>query len=232
MNAAGTSRSAKPGGRTLANDAYERVRAAILTGRFRPGDRLRFADLQALCGMSVTPVREALARLTAEGFAVLDDHRGYSVASLSLSELRDITANRKRCEGEALRLSIARGDAEWEARIVASHHLLSRLPQGREDMPSVISAGWDARHAAYHQALISACGSPILLDICARLFAHADRYRRISVSLAGAQRDAAAEHRLILERALARDADAAVEALQAHYQNTADAIEAFLETAG
>ncbi|HVK90916.1 MAG TPA: FCD domain-containing protein [Mycoplana sp.] len=224
--------TAKPGGRTLAGGAYERILAAIQTGRFRPGDRLRFADLQALCDMSVTPVREALARLTAEGFTVLDDHRGYSVARLSLLELRDITANRKLCEGEALRLSIARGDADWEARIVASHHLLSRLPQGRDDMPSVIHADWDVRHAAFHHALISACGSPILLDICARLFAHADRYRRISVSLAGLQRDAATEHRLIVEKTLARDADAAVAALHAHYQKTAEALEAFFEGAG
>ena len=81
----------RAGGKTLAADAYTAIRQTIRSGTFKPGDRLRFADLQALCGMSVTPVREALARLTAEGFTVLDDHRGYSVASLSLEELRDIT---------------------------------------------------------------------------------------------------------------------------------------------
>src|SRR6218665_4012288 len=101
----------KPGGRTLAGDAYEAIRQSIRTGAVKPGDRLRFADLQTLCGMSVTPVREALARLTAEGFTVLDDHRGYSVAPLSLAELRDITATRQLCEGEALRLSVLNGDA-------------------------------------------------------------------------------------------------------------------------
>lgn len=219
----------RPTGKTLAGDAYDRIRAEIQAGRFRPGDRLRFAELQALCAMSVTPVREALARLTAEGLTVLDDHRGYSVAPLSLAEMRDITANRMLCEGEALRLSVERGDADWEARLVAAHHLMARLPQGRDDMPSVIRDDWDARHAAFHQALISACGSPVLLDICARLFGHADRYRRVSVSLSGAQREVEAEHRLIMERALARDADGAVAALRAHYQTTADALERFFE---
>lgn len=219
----------KPVGRTLAGGAYDRIRAGIQTGHFPPGARLRFAELQTLCDMSVTPVREALARLTAEGFTVLDDHRGYSVASLSLAELRDITANRVLCESEALRLSVARGDAEWEGRVVAAHHLMTRLPQGRDDMPSVIRKDWDKRHAAFHQALIAACGSPILLDICARLFDHADRYRRVSVSLTGAQRDADTEHRLIMERALARDAAGAAEALRAHYQATAQALEAFFD---
>ncbi len=99
-------------GRTLAGDAYEAIRQAIGVGTFKPGDRLSFADLQALCNMSVTPVREALARLTAEGFTVLDDHRGYTVAPLSLAELRDVTATRQLCEGEALRLSVLNGDAD------------------------------------------------------------------------------------------------------------------------
>ncbi|MDX3927053.1 MAG: FCD domain-containing protein [Shinella sp.] len=215
--------------RTLAADAYRLIQEGIRSGRFKPGDRLRFADLQQLCDMSVTPVREALARLTAEGFTTLDDHRGYSVAGLSLAELRDITANRQLCEGEALRLSILNGDAEWEARVVAAHHLMSRIPQGREDIPSAMREDWEERHAAFHTALISACGSPILLEICAKLFSRADRYRRVSVSIAGASRDVAAEHRAILERTLDRDAAGAVHALRGHYQRTADALEAFFE---
>lgn len=217
----------RAGGKTLAADAYAAIRQAIRSGAFKPGDRLRFADLQALCGMSVTPVREALARLTAEGFTVLDDHRGYSVASLSLEELRDITAARQLCEGEALRLSVTKGDADWEARVIAAHHLMTRVPQAREDIPSAMREDWEARHAAFHAALISACGSPILLEICERLFSRADRYRRMSVSLSSGVRDVEGEHRQIMERALAREPDAAAEMLRAHYGRTAEALETF-----
>jgi DNA-binding GntR family transcriptional regulator len=217
----------RAGGKTLAADAYAAIRQTIRSGTFKPGDRLRFADLQALCGMSVTPVREALARLTAEGFTVLDDHRGYSVASLSLEELRDITAARQLCEGEALRLSVTKGDADWEARVVAAHHLMTRIPQAREDIPSAMREDWEARHAAFHAALVSACGSPILLDICERLFSRADRYRRLSVSLSGGARDVEGEHRQIMERALAHDADGAATLLRAHYGRTAAALETF-----
>ena len=217
----------KGSGRTLAGDAYAAIRQSIRSGAFKPGDRLRFADLQALCGMSVTPVREALARLTAEGFTTLDDHRGYSVASLSLEELRDITAARRLCEGEALRLSVARGDAEWEARVIAAHHLMARIPQAREDIPSAMREDWEARHAAFHAALISACGSSILLEICEKLFSRADRYRRLSVSLSGATRDVTGEHRRLMELALGRQADGAAEALREHYGRTAAALEGF-----
>ncbi|MGQ3294955.1 MAG: GntR family transcriptional regulator, partial [Shinella sp.] len=163
----------KGSGRTLAAEAYAAIRQAIRTGAFKPGDRLRFADLQALCGMSVTPVREALARLTAEGFTSLDDHRGYSVARLSLEELRDVTATRQLCEGEALRLSVLKGDADWEGRVIAAHHLMARIPQAREDIPSAMREDWEARHTTFHAALISACGSPALLEICGKLFSRA-----------------------------------------------------------
>ena len=219
----------RAGGRTLAGDAYEAIRQAIRSGSVKPGERLRFADLQALCGMSVTPVREALARLTAEGFTVLDDHRGYSVASLSLSELRDLTAARQLCEGEALRLSVEKGDADWEARVIAAHHLMARIPQAREDIPSAIREDWEERHAAFHAALISACGSPILLEICEKLFSRADRYRRLSVSISAGARDPAAEHRRLMELALARDGQGAGAALREHYGRTAAALEGFLK---
>ena len=217
------------GARTLAGDAYETIRGAIRSGRFEPGDRLRFADLQALCGMSVTPVREALARLTAEGFTLLDDHRGYSVAPLSLEELCDITATRQLCEGEALRLSVLKGDADWEARVIAAHYLMARTPQVREDIPSAMREDWEARHAAFHAALLSACGAPILMEICEKLFSRADRYRRLSVSLSGGARDVAGEHRRLMELALARDAEGAVKALREHYGLTAAALEGFFK---
>ena len=219
----------KQSGSTLAGDAYRLIREGIRNGRFAPGERLRFADLQAFCGTSVSPLREALTRLTAEGFAVLDDHRGYSVAPLSLAELRDITANRRLLEGEALRLSIRHGEAEWEARLIAAHHLMTRVPQGRDDLPSAISEDWEARHAVFHATLIEACGSPILIEMCSKLFSRADRYRRMSVSLSGPTRDVEGEHRAILEKTLARDASGAADALGDHYQRTADALERFFD---
>jgi DNA-binding GntR family transcriptional regulator len=214
-------------GRTLAGDAYDAIRQSIRSGAFKPGDRLRFSDLQALCAMSVTPVREALARLTAEGFTVLDSHRGYSVASLSLAELRDVTAARQLCESEALRLSVLQGDADWEGRVIAAHHLMARIPQAREDIPSAMREDWEARHATFHAALISACGSQVLLEICEKLFSRADRYRRMSVSLSGAERDVIGEHRKLMELALARDSEGAAAALREHYGRTAAALESF-----
>ncbi|MBP2298835.1 GntR family transcriptional regulator [Azospirillum picis] len=216
--------------RTLAADAYAAIHRAIRSGSLKPGQRLRFAELQALCGMSVSPVREALVRLTAEGFTVSDDHRGFSVSPLSVEELLDIVNARKLLEGEALRLSIEHGDAEWEGHLLAAHHLMARLPRERDDLPTAMREDWEQRHADFHRILISACGSPILIELCGKLFVRADRYRRMSVSVPKQNRDVVREHERIMTCAIERKAEEAVEALRDHYQQTADAVERLFQT--
>lgn len=228
--AGGAAVKERPEARTLAGDAYAVIHHAIRSGALAPGQRLRFADLQILCGMSVSPVREALVRLTAEGFTVSDDHRGFSVAPVSVAELMDIVNTRKLLEGEALRLSIRHGDAEWESRLLATHHLMAKLPRERDDLPSAMREDWERHHAEFHRTLIAACRSPILIELCEKLYARADRYRRLSVSVPNQRRDPAAEHQRILSSTLGRDAAAAVAALREHYQRTADAVQGLFES--
>lgn len=214
--------------KTLAENAYLRIRDAIREGTFQPGSRLRFADLQALCDMSVTPVREALTRLTAEGFTTVEENRGYRVAPLSIDEFMDIARARQLIEGEALKLSIMNGDAEWEGALVSAHHLMKRADRTSSSAPTVVQEDWNFRHAVFHRTLISACGSPTLLTISEGLFDRADRYRRLSWAIPNNPRAIDDEHRLIFESALARDVDAAVEHLCVHYERTAQQVQAFL----
>ena len=214
--------------KTLAERAYLRIRDLVRDGSLEPGTRLRFAELQELCGMSVTPVREALARLTAEGFTTLEENRGYRVAPLSIDELRDIARARQLIEGQALRLSIENGDAEWEGALVSAHHLMQRIARTTAGAPTVVDEDWNFRHAVFHRTLIAACGSPVLLAICEGLFDRADRYRRLSWAIPNNPRAIDEEHRLIFERALARKVEPAVEILCQHYERTAQQVEAFL----
>jgi GntR family transcriptional regulator, carbon starvation induced regulator len=148
--------------RTLADEAYSRIREAMHTGLLKPGHKLRFSELQELTDTSVTPVREALARLTAEGFTELEGHRGYRVAPVSSADLWDIVRNRQRLESEALSLSIKHGDDHWEAQMITAHHLLARTDRERADLPTAVDEQWEQRHQAFHEALIAACQSKVL----------------------------------------------------------------------
>jgi DNA-binding GntR family transcriptional regulator len=213
--------------RTLADEAYSRIRSAMHSGQLEPGQRLRFSDLQALTDTSVTPVREALARLTAEGFTELEGHRGYRVAPVSSEDLWDVVKNRQQLESEALRLSIELGDDHWEAQLISAHHLLSRMDRERADLPTAVNEQWEKRHDVFHETLIGACHSKVLLSFCSQLSGRANRYRRLSIS--APPRDIKTEHRLIFEATIGRDAQTATRLLRDHFERTARMVDELLK---
>lgn len=212
--------------------AWQALRSAILEGRFKPGAPLRFQELQELCGMSVSPVREALAQLVAAGLVEGEHNRGYRVTALSLADLDDLVRTRTLVEGWALEESIKRGDEHWEARLISSLHLLERLPRLQGEVSGLHDERWELRHADFHAALLSECGSHILLEFCRALYDRADRYRRFSLSVEVGPRDVGAEHRSILEATLDRDAAKARGLLAAHYENTAAFVREHMRSQG
>lgn len=210
---------------TLANLAYARISNAITIGVLKPGQRVRFEDLRELCQTSISPVREALTRLTAEGLTTLEGHRGYRVAPLSRDDLWDTVRTRQLVEGRAVRQAVAEGGEAWEAALVSAYHLMSRWRHAHGAEPSAGTEDWHRHHVRFHQALIAGCGSPLLLGFCETLAQRAERYRRLSLG-APYDRDIHREHADIYEAALRRDAAEAEARLCFHYEQTARALEA------
>lgn len=207
----------QPGG-TLARTICDRIRADILTGKRKPGTKIRLEELKSEFEVSWSPIREALSRLAAEGLILTEGQRGYRVAPVSRADLDEIIRLRTHLESMALRASIAKGDDAWEAEVVAAHHRLSKLEDRRWDPDE--AEQWERRHHAFHTALTRACDSPILLQFCAQLHELNDRYRRLFLSAYKFDRDVAGEHRAIAEATLARDADKACRLLETHIQRT------------
>lgn len=77
---------------------------------------------------------------------------------------------------------------------------------------------WKDLHREYHLALLSACGSKVLIDFCDQLLFQTLRYRNISGNSEYRVQQERDEHRAICEAALNRDEETAVERLQAHYR--------------
>jgi len=219
----------RAGGESLAVAVYEQVRSAILnSGELLPGQRLKPADLSGRYGVSLSVVREALGMLAAKGLVRIDRNRGFHVTPLTEETLADVTEARLINEGAAVRLSVQRGDVSWESEVLAAHHRLASQPLFLPGDPPPRNDEWAQAHIEFHHALIKACGNPILLDICARLTDTAELYR--AWSAAGTRhvhRDVAAEHRGLLEAALARDADLAVARFEAHVTRTGQILSSF-----
>ena len=219
---------------TLARKAYQALRWDIVRGAYEPDQPLRMAQLRDRYGMGFSPLREALTRLQAERLVVSEALRGFRVAPLSLSEMRDTTDTRILIETEALRKAIATGGDDWETGIVAALHAL-QLQAGRaEPSDEAQLQKLEARHYEFHRALIIGCASRTLLDIFETLYVESERYRNpiISAPTSHSKRDLKAEHAAIAEATLRRDADGATELLRAHYTRTAEMIEALAAEGG
>ena len=113
---------------TLASGIANHLRTLIASGEIPPGEKLRLDELRAKFGVSLSPLREALSRLGAEGFvAVMENQRGYRVAPVSENNLVEVTRLRAEIEAFAQRESIARGDDRWDGEVVARLHQLTKL---------------------------------------------------------------------------------------------------------
>lgn len=204
---------------SLTQSVYERVRADVISCRLRPGQKIVIGELCKAHAVSLGAVREALSRLTSEGLVVAEPQRGFRAAPISEADLRQLTEARIHVECLCLRRAVEVGDVAWEARLVAAFHALSRTAE-REGDAGQISEAWATAHAHYHAALVEACDNAWFLRMRSGLYTQAERYRRLSATVDRGDRDLAAEHRAIVDAALARDAGGAVQALQRHLAAT------------
>lgn len=202
-----------PQSRTLATEVFESLRSDILSSRLAPGTKLRFEDLRNNYGVGLSPLREALSRLTENRLVVAAGQRGFRVPLATVADILDVAMVRKEVEGLALSLSIANGDDAWEARVVASRHRLSLFERGGKE---VTEDEWEDRHREFHYALVSACGSPCLLHLHRLLTDQFDRYRRLSTSSRLPNSPRTLIHQRLVDAALSRDVDAAVKYLTEH----------------
>ncbi len=209
-------------GMTLTDAAYRALRRDIITGVRQPKERLRIERLSRLYGVGPTPLREALQRLAADGLVIATGNRGFSVAPLDMDEFVDLNLARTTVEVQMLAMAIDKGDAEWEAQLVAAAYRLEKLDARLRSEDESALSEWESANSAFHLATVSACGSKWLLHVRQLLHAQCDRYRRASVGLKRHERDLAAEHRAILEAVLARDADLAGRLVTEHFRRTTE----------
>lgn len=207
-------------GETVGDVAYAQIRADILFGPLSPGERLRLDEASRRYGVSVGTMRELLNRLSSEGLVLAEGQRGFEVAPASPSEFREVAALRLLLEGHAMALSFGAGDLDWEARVVAVHHKLSvlesRIGSGERGDLTVLRQC----DREFHRALISACGSRVLMETSASMHDRYLRYVTIAVTFRG--EISVREHAELLACALSRDARRASEILKVHIGSCLD----------
>ncbi len=188
--------------------AYAHLRGSILAGVLPPGTRIFELSLAQELGISRTPVREALQRLSQEGLVELLPGRGARVRILSPEEVREVYDVRAMLEGEAAFLAAQNATLEELDTLEALLRTLDSLPA--EDYTRQMQTDFD-----FHTALVAAAHNKTLARIYADLRSSLTLVRSIQRTLSQ-HPQTREQHQAILEALKARSPEKAAQAARAH----------------
>ena len=212
-----TSRGDPDGGPPTKGDlAYARVRAMVLSGELEPGSVVPQARLAHSIGVSTTPLREAMRRLSVEGLVSLGAHRDARVAHLTAEEARDLVELRRSLDPLACSLAA-------ERRTSAELDRMRATLAGCRALPDDPGAADLAAHRAFHRAVYVASHNAVLVATLDGLWDRTDRYRLLGLR---SPRDQAArdrtdqEHEQLVDAVARGDAEAAAAVMERHVEHS------------
>ncbi|HEX8752048.1 MAG TPA: GntR family transcriptional regulator [Solirubrobacterales bacterium] len=198
------------GPNTTAQHAVEGLRRALVSGELSPGDKVLQEELAASLGVSLAPVREALAILEQEGQVTYLPRRGYFVTELDVDDLREIYELRELLEERAVRRTLPLLDDDALERVALAARDCAEAVDGGD-----VAAELEANRR-FHFALLDSPGQAHTLRLIQLLWDSTETYRAMYYNAPEARYEAIAAHDRILEAARAHDADRLVAELDEH----------------
>ncbi len=200
---------------TKAEAVYQELRTRILDGSIEPASTLNQEALAARFGLSITPLREALRRLEAEGLVRLEAHRTMTISPLTRRELNELYAVRLQLDPFAASLAAKHAtDAQLDEIERLARQRVGRTPRALLEL-----------NRAFHRAVYSACGNIVLIEVLDHLWNRTDRYRLIVLQDRIQERAAGEEHREIASTLKAREAKQVADLVHRHVEKTQRLIE-------
>jgi len=196
----------------LRHQVVTRIRDAIVSGEFKPGQRLVERDLCERFGVSRPPVREALRQLDAEGFVQTIANRGPIVAELDFGTVRALYEVRAVLEAQAAKLFAERASQE---EIQALHQAV-RLIEAAYDEGSV-----DEKLAAknrFYDIIIKGSRNELLSSMFRTINERSNLMRRMSMSSKERLPKSLSEIRAIVDAITARNSSKAFELTLVHVE--------------
>ncbi|RQP09283.1 MAG: GntR family transcriptional regulator [Microbacteriaceae bacterium] len=198
-----------PGGRA-SDRAYEALRDEILQWRLAPGTVLGEVEQAARLGVSRTPLREALSRLSAEGLVEAQSGRGLVVSSVDIADVRGLFELREALETAAAALAAERRDEAVFAELAAEFDGAVDLVRAHE------LEAYYGLVARFDEAIDTSIGNAAFASALRGVRTHLQRIRRLAQDDPARLERAAAEHRLIAEAIRDGDSDLARHATAVH----------------
>jgi DNA-binding GntR family transcriptional regulator len=197
---AGQRRVGRPRGATASSMVYSDLRAQLLSLERRPGEAISEAEIALSYGVSRTPVREAILKLSDEGLLEIFPQSGIIVSRIPVAALPEAIIIRKALEETTARLA---AEYATSSQILTLRSILER--QREADATSDREAFHQADEA-FHATVAEIARYPGIWTLIQQVKIHVDRYRRLTLPQAGRMTQVIAEHEPILAAIEAHDA--------------------------
>src|SRR5207248_3923190 len=169
--AVGTRRSGRPRAATASSRIYSDLRAELVSLQRRPGEAISEAEIALSYGVSRTPVREAILRLSDEGLVDIFPQSGIFVSRIPIAALPEAILIRKALEETTARLAAERATS---SQILALRSVLERQ---REASAARDSSAFHQADEMFHAAVADVAGYPGIWKFIQQVKVHVDRYR-------------------------------------------------------
>lgn len=198
-------------GRGAAEYAYDEVRRQIISGERAGGDWLREGDLATELGVSRTPIREALQRLTAEGLARHEQNRGVRVERWTSTDLEEIFSLRSILEPWGSARAATSGLAELDRLDALAHEMDRCAARERPDISEMTRLNND-----FHRLVLEAAGHARLVQLLTAMVNVPLVWRTFSHYSPEALRRSLAHHHELVDALRAQDPHWAESVMRSH----------------
>ncbi len=209
--------------KTRVDDAYLRLKQAIRSSALSPNEQLTEPEIASRLGMSRTPVREALIRLSSDGLVRLIPRRGALILPVSKQDMEEIYDILMALEPAAAAKLAARNPSEAE---------LAPLRQAVEAMEAAIDAGeltqWAEADDQFHDAFLKLQGNGRIVEMVSTLNDQAHRARMMTLNARPIPVQSTKEHREILDNLSSGNAQGARDAFERHRRRAAQELLALM----
>lgn len=183
----------------LSEDIADSIRAAIIKGKFKPGEKISEGDLAESMGISRTPLREAFRKLENEGFIEIIPRKGAVVTVIDPGEVNDLYEIKSALEGLAARLAAANLKEKDIERLERINGELKDLID-KNDLEAFYRA-----HTRFHEGFVKLCGNKRLIQLISNLNDHFKRFGIVSLTFPGQYEKAIKQHGEIIVAFRKRD---------------------------
>jgi DNA-binding GntR family transcriptional regulator len=195
---------------TASSRIYSELRDELVSLRRRPGEAISEAEIALSYGLSRTPVREAILKLADEGLVDIFPQSGIFVSRIPLAALPEAIIVRKALEETTAAMAAERATP---SQIMSLQAIVQRQ---RETDAASDREGFHQADEAFHSAIAEIAGYPGIWRLILQVKVHVDRYRRLTLPVAGRMGQVIAEHEPILSAIEAHDPAAARLAMEKH----------------